>query len=106
MGEYVIAAYRPKPGGEAALLSCVKDHMSVLRQEGLVTDREALVLRAPDGVILEIFEWKSREAVEAAHHNTAVRVLWARFDDCSTFGTLHALPGADQPFPHFERVEL
>ena len=102
MGEYVIAVYRPKDGREAELLGCIRSHMPVLRAEGLVTEREPLVLRAPDGAIVEIFEWKSREAVEKAHHNEAVRGLWARFDACCTFGTLSSLPGSDGPFPSFE----
>ena|SRR5688572_14932204 len=105
MGQYVIAIYRPKDGKEAELLGCVRSHMAVLRAEGLVTERDALVLRAPDGAIVEMFEWRSPEAVAAAHHNEAVRGLWARFDACSTFGTLATLPGADTPFPNFELVE-
>ncbi len=104
MGQYVIAIYKPKEGMEADLAGCLKSHMPMLRAEGLVTDREALVLRATDGAILEIFEWKSEEAVAASHHNEAVRALWARFDVCSTFGTLASLSEADKPFPHFELV--
>lgn len=106
MPQYVIAAYRPKPGHEAALLGCVRDHHPILRKEGLVTGREVTVLRAPDGVIVEIFEWKSKEAVESAHHNPAVLALWKRFGDCSTFATLAELPGATTPFPHFEFVAV
>lgn len=102
MGEYVIAVYRAKEGKDTDLLGCVRSHMPVLRAEGLVTEREALVLRAPDGAIVEIFEWASKEAIEKAHHNEAVKALWARFDACCTFGTLATLPGADGPFPHFE----
>jgi quinol monooxygenase YgiN len=105
MGAYVIAIYKPKPGQDAELLACVRAHLPILRQEDLVTEREALVLRAPDGALLEIVEWKSQDAVDAAHHNAAVRALWARFDACCTFGTLAALPGADGPFPHFALVE-
>ena len=104
MGQYVIAVYKSKPGMDAELIACVRNHMPVLRAEELVTEREAVVLRAPDGAIVEIFEWKSEEAVAAAHHNEAVRALWGRFDACSTFGTLATLPGADTPFPHFERI--
>ena len=106
MPEYVIAAYRPKPGQEAELLACVRDHHPILRKEGLVTGREVTVLRAPDGVIVEIFEWKSKEAIEAAHKNAAVMVLWNRFSACSTFATLAELPGAAKPFPTFEFVAL
>ncbi len=57
-------------------------------------------------MIVEIFEWKSPEAVEAAHKNAAVLALWNRFSACSTFATLAELPGAATPFPHFEFVAL
>ena len=105
MGQYVIAIYRPKEGKEAELLGCVRQHYPVLDAEGLVTARKPLVLRAPDGSLVEIFEWKSPAAVDAAHDNEAVRSLWGRFDACSTFGTLNTLPGADGPFPHFEWID-
>jgi quinol monooxygenase YgiN len=106
MSETVIAIYVPRPGQEEALLALVREHVPVLRERGLVTDFEPIVLRAPDGALLEIFEWRSKEAVEAAHDDPAVGALWKRFDELSTFGTLGKLPGAGGPFPHFERVEL
>ncbi len=106
MPQYVIAAYRPKPGQEAELLACVREHHPILRREGLVTGREVTVLRAPDGVIVEIFEWKSVEAVEATHKSEVVMALWNRFSACSTFATLAELPGAAQPFPTFEFVAV
>ena len=45
MGRFVIAAYRPKPGHEDALLRELRDHLPVLRREGLVTDRPPYVMR-------------------------------------------------------------
>lgn len=106
MGQVVIAAYRPKPGQAQALLAVVREHVPVLRQQGLATSRPVQVLRASDGTLLEIFEWVSEAAVEAAHTNAAVRALWARFDAACSFGTLATLPGGDKPFPHFEPVDL
>lgn len=106
MGEWVIAAYRPRPGKENRLLDVVREHLPVLRREGLVTDNPPLVLRAGDGTILEIFEWKSQAAVDAAHGNPNVQALWGRFAEVSEYTTLESLAEAKQPFPHFERVEL
>jgi len=106
MPEYVIACYRPKPGKDAELLAVVREHHPILRKQGLVTGREVVVLRAPDGVLVEIFEWKSGEAVDAAHHDPVVQALWGRFAACSDFATLADLPGAGQPFPAFEFVAL
>ena len=106
MGSYVIAIYQPKDGKDVELLGCVRSHIDVLRDEDLVTEVEPLLLRSPCGSILEIFEWKSEEAVAAAHHNPAVRSLWERFNECCTYGTLSSLPHADKPFPHFELLDV
>jgi len=39
MGLFVICAYRPKPGQEKLLRKILKDHVPILRKEGLATDR-------------------------------------------------------------------
>jgi len=65
-GVCVIVAYRPKPGKEDGLLELVRSRVPTLRQEGLVSDRAPTIMRAGDGTIIEVSEWKSREAVDAA----------------------------------------
>ena len=102
----VAAAYRPKGGRARELLACVRDHLPVLRAEGLATDRPPLVLRAADGTLVEIFEWRSEEAIERAHGNPAVLALWDRFAACSDYVPLASLPEAQQPFSSFEPVDL
>jgi hypothetical protein len=105
MGEMVIASYRPKPSKDAELLAIVREHVPALRGEGLATAREALVMRAADGTLLEIFEWASAESAPAAHTNEVVRALWSRFEAVADFITLAELPEAAGPFPHFEPLE-
>jgi hypothetical protein len=102
----VIAIYRPKAGQQQALLDVVRTHMPVLRKQGLATARPAQVLRASDGTLLEIFEWVSEEAVERALHEPAEQTLWVRYGQVSDFGSLASLPGAQEPFAHFEPVDL
>lgn len=106
MGQIVIATYRPKPGQEQLLLEVVRTHVPILRQQKLATARPVQVMRASDGTLLEIFEWVSEEAVEKAHTDPVVRKLWERFEKVSDFTTLAGLPGAQEPFPHFEPVDL
>src|SRR2546430_10664841 len=67
MGVFVIAAYRPKKGKERLLRDVLKDHLPILRKERLVTDRPPYLMRAADGTFVEVFEWKSAAAIEAAH---------------------------------------
>jgi quinol monooxygenase YgiN len=78
-GICVIVAYRPKPGKEQELLKLVRERVPTLRKEGLVTDRVPAVMRAKDGTIIEVSEWKSRQAIDAAHKNPNVLAMWERF---------------------------
>ena len=71
-GVIVIVAYRPKPGKEKELLELVRNRVPILRKEGLVTDRKPTIMRASDGTIIEVSEWKSQEAIDAAHKNPNV----------------------------------
>ncbi len=102
----VVVVYRPKEGQTQGLLACIRDHLPVLRAEGLATDRPPLVLRAASGAFVEIFEWRSDEAIAQAHQNPAVLALWERFRACCEYIPLASLPEAQQPFSPFERVSL
>ena len=78
-GVIVIVAYRPKPGKESKTLDLVRSRVPTLRKEGLVTDRAPTIMRACDGTIIEVSEWKSQEAIEAAHKNSNVLAMWNSF---------------------------
>jgi hypothetical protein len=101
----VIVAYRPKPGKDADLLQLTREHLTILREEGLATDREAIVCRADDGTIIEVFEWEAGDAA-AAHANERVKALWARYWDACDIVKLQDLPEAAQMFAGFAPVEL
>lgn len=101
-----IAAYRAKPGREDVLLSEVRDHHPYLYAEGLVTEREPVVMRSKDGVIVEVFEWASEAAIEQAHHHDGVKAVWDRFQDCCDYVPLASLPEASQMFAEFEPLEF
>ena len=105
MGRYVIAAFKPRPGQEAALRTVVRDHVPLLRGEGLVTDRPAQVMWAADGTVVEVFEWVSPQAIEAAHHNPVVQGLWARFAAACEYLPLAALAEAQHPFAEFDALD-
>src|ERR1700730_12994538 len=90
-GVIVIVAYRPKPGKEEELLELVQSRVPTLRKENLVTDRVPTIMRARNGTIIEVSEWKSREAIEAAHKNPTVLAMWNKFFalcDCVPLNTL------------------
>ena len=104
-GICVIVAYRPKPGKEAELLAVVRSRVPTLRAEGLVTDRAPTMMRARDGTIIEVSEWKSREAIEAAHQNPNVLALWNRFFAVCDCVPLQTLAEAQEMFAGFEPIE-
>jgi len=102
----VIVAYRPKPGKDAVLLAEVRDHVHLLRSEGLATDRPATVMRAKDGAIIEVFEWASPAAIAEAHSNPRVQAMWGRFAACCDYAPLNTLFESADLFAEFEPVDL
>lgn len=106
MGVLVIVCYRPKAGKENDWLAALKDHLPVLRARGLASEREPCVAKAKDGTYVEIFDWKSQEAIEAAHGNLEVMKLWERFGACCEYEAIGNLTESKQLFSPFERVQL
>lgn len=100
-----IVAYRPKPGREAELLELVRARVPTLREEGLVTERVPVILRARNGTIIEVSEWKSREAIEAAHQNPTVLAMWSQFFEVCDCVPLNTLAEAKEMFAGFEAVD-
>jgi hypothetical protein len=104
MGSISVACYKPRPGCEEALLALVRHHLPPLRTEGLVTSRESIVMRTADGVIVEVFEWVSQEAIAGAHSNPVVLDLWKRFEAVCFYETPSNLPEFQRMFSHFEPI--
>lgn len=106
MGQMAIVAYRPRAGKEALLLELTKEHLPILREQGLATDRPPVAMRAADGTIIEVFEWKSPEAIAAAHTNPVVSKLWARYWEACECVPLATVRECTDMFAGFEPIEL
>jgi hypothetical protein len=106
MGIMVIAAYRPRPGNEARLLELTKEHYPILRGQGLVTDRRPYVMRADDGTIIEVFEWNSQAAIDAAHTNPEVLKMWERYAEVCEYAPLVTVKECSGMFAMFDPIEL
>ena len=104
-GVCVIVAYRPKPGREQEILELVRARVPTLDKEGLVTNRVPTIMRAKDGTIIEVSEWKSREAIDAAHKNPNVLAMWEKFFAVCDCVPLNTLAEANEMFAGFEPVE-
>jgi quinol monooxygenase YgiN len=100
-----IVAYRPKPGKDEELLQLVRGRVPTLRKEGLVTDRKPVIMRAKDGTIIEVSEWKSREAIDAAHKNPNVLAMWDKFFAVCDCVPLNTLAEASEMFAGFEPLD-
>ena len=105
-GVIVIVAYRPKPGKEKETLELVRSRVPTLRREGLVTDRVPTIMRARDGTIIEVSEWKSHKAIDAAHKNPNVLAMWNKFFAVCDCVPLNTLPESAEMFAGFEPVLL
>src|SRR6266700_4166100 len=103
-GVIVIVAYRPKPGKEKELLELVRGRVPTLRKENLVTDRTPTIMRARDGTIIEVSEWKSQEAIDAAHKNPNVLATWNKFFAICDCVPLNTLPESGGMFAGFESI--
>lgn len=86
------------------MLELVRNHLPPLRAQGLVTERSSIVMRTADGIIVEIFEWVSEEAIAGAHSNSAVIDLWKRFEVVCTYETPSNILEFQKMFAHFEPV--
>ena len=103
-GVIVIVGYRPKPGKEKELLELVRNRVPTLRKENLVTERVPTIMRAGDGTIIEVSEWKSKEAIDAAHKNPNVLAMWNKFFPLCDCVPLNTLDEAKEMFAGFEPV--
>lgn len=104
MGRIVIVGYRPKPGKAEELRALTREHVGILRTEGLATDRPALAMEAKDGTVIEVFEWTSKEAINSAHSNPRVLELWARYAAVCDYVPVGTLDEAGQLFAEFTPI--
>jgi len=103
-GVIAVVAYRPKPNKEQELLELVRARVPTLRKEGLATDRAPTIMRSRDGTIVEVSEWKSHAAIDAAHQNANVLAMWDKFFALCDCVPLKTLAEADEMFAGFEPV--
>ena len=60
-------------------------------------------MRARDGTIIEVSEWKSREAIDAAHKNPNILAMWEEFFDVCDCVPLNTLAEASECLPASRR---
>jgi len=101
MGRVVIAVYQPLPGKREQLKTLMKTHLTILREQQLVTDRESIIMESQDGTIVEVFEWRSAEAMTDAHTNPAVLAMWEEYGQVCQYIPISQVPEATSLFSEF-----
>ena len=101
----VIVAYKPKAGKEVELLQLTREHVPLLRAEGLATNHPVTACQAKDGTVVEVFEWEAG-GVERAHTNPAVLKLWERYASACDYVPLATLSESSTQFASFTPIEL
>ena len=104
MERIVIVAYRPKQGKEEALKSLVLSHWSVLHTQGLVSARQPIIGQSSDGTYVEVFGWKSQEAIDLAHTNALVQELWAAMAEVCDYIPVGEIEEASELFSELTPV--
>jgi len=67
-----------------------------------IAHRRSSALR--DGTIVEVSEWKSQEAIDAAHKNANVLAMWDKFFAICDCVPLNTLDEAKEMFAGFEPI--
>lgn len=106
MERIVIAAYKPLPEKDAELEWLMKTHWSFLHKGGLVSDRKSIVCKATDGTIIEVFGWKSKEAIELAHTNEAVGKMWEEYSKVCEYIPISNVSESKNMFSEFEPLKV
>jgi len=100
--EFVICVYRPKSKGDPLFREALEEHLDVLDQGGYLASRQHLVMESEkDGAILELLEWKSKEAAGHAHNDPNVQAVWGKLSESAELLALKDLSEAGETFPHF-----
>jgi len=101
----VIVGYRPKPGKQAALDALMCTHFARLYEQGLVTRRRPILMRARDGTVLEVLEWKSQRAIDEAHEDPAVLAMWREYAQVCDYVPVGSVAEAAELFSDFASFE-
>jgi len=84
----------------------MKHHTPLLRREKLITARPPILLESGNGILIEIFEWKSKSAKLRAHGNPRVFDLWGKMEKCGRNVSLSRINEADDIFANLRIMRL
>ncbi len=74
--EIIFDIYKPHTNKGNKLKKLLSNHIPILKSNKLITNREPVLVQSKNGIYIEIFEWKSNDAIEEAHENPEIQKLW------------------------------
>ena len=104
MERIVIVGYKPFQGREAELLALLKTHWERLNEENLVSERKPIIMQSSNRTIIEVFGWKSKEAIELAHTNSAVQKMWTDYAKICEYVPINDLEECASLFSEFTPI--
>ena len=104
MGILVVCSYKPHPGPEDEARLLMQDHVPLLRQHNLITDRAVVQGVGKDGELVETFAWESLEKSRGAPGIAEVGAQWKAMSAGMDFVPLASLPEAPHAFAHFNPI--
>ena len=81
-------------------------NLGVLDILKLAADRVPVTMEAKDGTFVEVFEWASSQAIEAAHSHPAVLKMWEEYGKVCDYIPISQIAEASQLFSEFTPVEV
>jgi hypothetical protein len=100
-GRIVIAVYKPKEGKLETLQQLMREHLTILKQQDMVTDRNSIMMQSKNGTIIEVFEWRSKAAIENAHNNPEVLKMWRKYAEVCDYIPIAQVEEASHVFSEF-----
>ncbi len=104
MERIAIVGYKPLQGKETELLALIKTHWQKLNDENLVSDRKPVIMQSSNGTVIEVFGWKSKEAIEAAHSNPAVQRMWGEYAEVCEYVPVGDVEESSSLFSEFTPI--
>ena len=104
MERIVIVAYKPLTGKHKALEELMLKHWKILAGQKLVSDRQPIIMKASDGTFIEVFGWRSAEAMGEAHSNPEVLKMWDEYASVCEYVPIGSLEESNNLFSEFEPV--
>ena len=101
----VFAIYKPHQNKGNELKKLILKHIPILKSNKLITNREPLLVQSKNGIYIEIFGWKSNDAVDEAHKNPEIQKLWDEMKKVCNYTNLESIDEVKEYFPQFTPIK-